>query len=205
MALGILVGGFYPEKAQAADRNWGNVDVAKKAIKNMAPVISDIKQDETSGSLVVAANEFIQKPLVAETEITPEPKPVARRTVAQKVNYVKPVIKEIPAEEVASNSVHNFPYGYCTYYVAQRRPIYWSGNAITWLSHAQIAGFPTGYTPSVGAIMVTSEGGYTGHVAYVEAINGEDITISEMNYNGWGVTSSRTISSSYGAIRGYIY
>ena len=178
--------------------------MAKKAIKNVAPVISEIKPDETSASLAMASTDFIQKPLLAETEITPEPKPVVKKTTVSQKTYKK-VAAEITYEPILDNAVHQFPYGYCTYYVSQRRPIYWSGNAITWLSHAQAAGFATGDTPQVGAIIVTSEGGYTGHVGMVDNVSGDQITITEMNYNGWGVISSRTISASYGAIRGYIY
>lgn len=154
----------------------------------------------------MSSSEFIQKPLITETEITPEPKPVIVRTaVAKQTTYKPKIAVETPVSEPDTSVNHNFPYGYCTYYVSQRRPVYWSGNAITWLSNARAAGFATGDTPQAGAILVTSEGGYTGHVAYVESVDGDQITISEMNYNGWGVISSRTISTSYGAIRGYIY
>jgi len=88
--------------------------------------------------------------------------------------------------------------------VASQRPIPWRGNAGTWLSGARAAGFATGDTPQVGAIIVTSESA-AGHVGIVSAVNGDQITITEMNYHGFGVISSRTISTSYGAIKGYIY
>ena len=105
----------------------------------------------------------------------------------------------------AGTDAHYFPYGYCTYYAAQRRFVPWSGNAISWLSGAQSFGFATGSTPQVGAIIVTSEGGKTGHVGIVDGVQGDQITITEMNYRGWGIISSRTISASYGPIMGYIY
>lgn len=100
---------------------------------------------------------------------------------------------------------NGYPYGWCTYYVASRKniPSNW-GNAGDWLYSAQRAGYATGYNPAPGAVLVTGES-WWGHVAIVEAVNGNSITISEMNYNGWGVTSSRTISTSNPVIKGYIY
>jgi surface antigen len=44
-----------------------------------------------------------------------------------------------------------------------------------------------------------------GHVAYVEQVSGGTITISEMNYRGWGVVDRRTLSAYGGVVRGYIY
>ncbi|MDO8529459.1 MAG: LysM peptidoglycan-binding domain-containing protein [bacterium] len=99
---------------------------------------------------------------------------------------------------------HKFPYGYCTWYVAQRRYVPWGGNAGTWLYHAKSAGYRTGKTPQVGAIMVSSES-WWGHVAIVESVSGGSFTVSEMNYKGWGKTSRRVISTSSRAVKGFIY
>jgi surface antigen/LysM repeat protein len=100
---------------------------------------------------------------------------------------------------------HRFPYGYCTWYVAQKRYVPWSGNAGTWLYHAKAAGYATGRSPRAGAIVVTTENRYYGHVAYVEKVSGDTITISEMNYVGYAKTSRRTLSASSRVIRGFIY
>lgn len=103
------------------------------------------------------------------------------------------------------SKVNGYPYGWCTYYVATRRsvPTSW-GDAKAWLSSAKRAGYSTGQTPVAGAIMVSSES-FWGHVSYVESVNGNEFTISEMNYKGWGVTSRRTVSTGSGIIRGFIY
>ena len=100
---------------------------------------------------------------------------------------------------------NGYPYGWCTYYVATRRyvPSSW-GNAKYWLNSAKRAGYSTGSEAAAGAIVVTSESGW-GHVAFVESVNGDSITVAEMNYEGWGVTSRRTISAHSGVIRGYVY
>lgn len=92
---------------------------------------------------------------------------------------------------------NSYAYGYCTWYVASRRgvPSNW-GNAYSWLSAARAAGYGTGSTPRPGA--VAWERG--NHVAYVESVNGNTVTVSEMNYwgggGGWGRRSYRTTSAS---------
>lgn len=100
---------------------------------------------------------------------------------------------------------NRFPYGYCTWYVAQRRGgVPWSGNAGAWLENARAYGYATGSEPVPGAIMVTRES-WWGHVAYVESVSGDMVTISEMNYQGYGIVSQRTLNKHDWRIRGYIY
>lgn len=99
---------------------------------------------------------------------------------------------------------HRFPWGWCTWYVASRRHVPWGGNAGTWLYHAKAYGANIGKTPKAGAIIVTNESSY-GHVGIVEKVSGGSITISEMNYRGFGVVSKRTISAKAGVIKGFIY
>lgn len=103
-----------------------------------------------------------------------------------------------------AGSGHRFPYGYCTWYVAQKRYVPWSGNAGTWLYHAQTSGYKTGKTPQVGSIMVSSES-WWGHVAIVEKVSGGTITVAEMNYKGWAKVDRRVIDASSRIIKGYIY
>jgi surface antigen/LysM repeat protein len=100
---------------------------------------------------------------------------------------------------------HRFPYGWCTWYVSQKRYVPWGGNAGTWLYNAKSLGYKTGRSPRPGAIMVTTENRYYGHVALVEKVNGDTITVSEMNYVRWGKMSRRTLSASSRAIKGFIY
>lgn len=99
---------------------------------------------------------------------------------------------------------HSFPYGYCTWYVSQKRYVPWGGNAGTWLYHAKVSGYKTGKSPEKGAIIVTSES-WWGHVGIVEKVSGGTVTISEMNYSGWGKVNRRTLSSKSRVIKGYIY
>ncbi len=103
-----------------------------------------------------------------------------------------------------SKGRHRFPYGQCTWYVAQHKYIPWGGNAGTWLYHARAYGAKTGKTPKVGAIVVTSESWY-GHVAIVTKVTKKTIRVKEMNYKGWAKVSSRTIPRNSRVIKGYIY
>ena len=126
---------------------------------------------------------------------------VANRKIASKATSST---KNVVSYSAGSRN-NGYPYGYCTYYVATKRavPASW-GNAKSWLSSARSAGYSTGSEPAVGAIVVTSES-WWGHVAYVEDVSGGNITISEMNYNGWGIVDRRTLSASGGVVRGYVY
>lgn len=106
---------------------------------------------------------------------------------------------------------NRYDYGYCTWYAYNRRaalgmPIggMW-GNASSWASLARGSGFSVNNRPGIGAVMQTANaaGGY-GHVSVVESVNSDgSITISEMNYNGWNVKSTRTIGAD--AVGSYNY
>lgn len=102
------------------------------------------------------------------------------------------------------STYNRFPYGYCTWYVASRRNIPWNGNAWQWYGNAIAHGSAVGRAPAPGAVMVTWESGI-GHVALVESVNGSSFTVSEMNYAGWGRTSTRTITTSSVPLIGFIY
>lgn len=137
--------------------------------------------------------------------------PEGGATIAQRPS--QPAITQTPSgidtqrkfnKQYYSSSAHRFPWGWCTWYVASRRHVPWGGNAGTWLYHAKAYGANIGKTPKAGAIIVTNESRY-GHVGIVESVKGNTITISEMNYKGFGVVSKRTLSGSGGVVKGYIY
>jgi surface antigen len=100
-----------------------------------------------------------------------------------------------PKPTVRSTSAGNgYVRGYCTWYAKNRRPDLPNnlGNANTWVSRARAQGLPTGSAPQAGAI------GQQGmHVVYVESVNGDGtVTVSEMNFKGRNVISSRTVPAS---------
>ena len=112
-----------------------------------------------------------------------------------------------------------FAYGQCTWYVASRRCVPWSGNADQWYYNAAKMGYKEGHSPIVGAIVVFWPGGdgasSVGHVAYVEAVGPADgvpagyFKQSEMNYSGngggWDRVSYRTLPDNSSGIQGFIY
>ena len=107
----------------------------------------------------------------------------------------------------AGSCGNHFTYGYCTWYVANRRCIPWFGNAWEWYGNAQASGFPVGSQARVGAVAVWDQrmSGY-GHVAYVESVQADGFTVSEMNYNGWNRVNTRFVPySNPGPLMGFIY
>ena len=102
---------------------------------------------------------------------------------------------------------NHFSYGYCTWYVANRRCIPWFGNAWEWYGNAQAYGYPVGSQARVGAVAVWDQrmSGW-GHVAYVESVQGDGFTVSEMNYHGWNTVNTRFVPySNPGPLMGFIY
>jgi surface antigen len=100
---------------------------------------------------------------------------------------------------------NRFSFGYCTWYVDNRRAVPWLGNAWEWFGQAQAYGWATGQTPRVGAIMVTWESSF-GHVAIVDAVNADgSYTVSEMNFVRWDVIDQRTIKPGGVPLIGFIY
>ena len=96
---------------------------------------------------------------------------------------------------------NRYAAGNCTWYAYERRlqlgrPIgsFW-GNANTWDDSARAAGFVVNNVPAPGAIIQNDwGGGGYGHVGIVERVDGQNIYVSDMNYAGYNVISSRTIS-----------
>jgi surface antigen len=96
-----------------------------------------------------------------------------------------------------------YPRGQCTWWVATQRPDlpYFrgrSGDAENWIESAQALNFPTGTKPRVGAVAVFRPGQYRagnyGHVAYVTAVDGEMITVTEANFRHHKAGTSRTLT-----------
>lgn len=100
-----------------------------------------------------------------------------------------------PATSPQNTSGNTYTSGNCTWYAKSMRPDLPNslGNAYSWLSNAIRQGLPVSYSPVVGSVAVAR--GY-GHVGMVTGIDGNRVHITEMNYNGLGVISSRWSDSS---------
>lgn len=161
---------------------------AQVAATEPAPVVSDRKPP--------AKVAFFVKPIITTTEMgKPEKELIAKQEAAKR--------RRIVSVPVGSGG---YSYGYCTAYASAKRPDLPKNlsHARYWVNGAAAQGYATGHTPQVGAIVQTAESDY-GHVAYVEGIEEGHLILSEQNYRGWGVVSTRKLPINSGVIRGYIY
>lgn len=108
---------------------------------------------------------------------------------------------------------NRYSYGYCTWYAYQRRaelgrPVgsFW-GDAVSWASYARNSGYLVNKTPAVGAVLHDPYSAPPwGHVAVVERVYADgSIDVSEMNYRGWNVVSSRNIGAAEAGRYSYIH
>lgn len=108
---------------------------------------------------------------------------------------VTPGVVAAPRAYDAGNT---YDYGYCTWYVKNRRGASIPnslGNANTWYSRAAGMGMAVGSVPKAGAVGTTTRGSL-GHVVYVESVNADgSINISEMNAPVFGGVTYRTASA----------
>lgn len=86
-------------------------------------------------------------------------------------------------------SGNNYAYGYCTWYVANKRYIPPSmGNAYSWPYSARRLGMTVSGSPRAGAAGVARRGN---HVVYIERVEGGTVYYTEMNGPaGWGRVNS---------------
>jgi surface antigen len=123
----------------------------------------------------------------------------------------------------AAYGYNGYDYGFCTWYVANRRTQVGRslpsnlGNASTWDNRASAMGLSVNKTPAVGAAAVTSQSG-AGHVVFVEQVNSDgSIWVTEMNSSGqvsmtntaraggWGKVDWKLFSASQAASFNYIH
>jgi len=104
-----------------------------------------------------------------------------------------PISRENPPQTIKNSSRATsgwYPYGQCTYFVSTQRSVGQWNNARDWTWQAKRDGWSTGSTPVVGAI-----GQKGNHVVYVTSVNSDGtFSLSEMNYQGVGVVTYRTVS-----------
>ena len=150
---------------------------------------------------------------------------------------IPPYIPPIPPEpNLYSNSYNKTLnpfaqanlYGQCTWYAWGRanevtgKNIPCRNNAKTWYDVARNNGYSVGSVPKANSIAVWSKGEY-GHVAYVEAVSGNNVTITESNwdrvtygyqytiedgiyyYSGYKTLTISQMNGRYGTLLGYIY
>lgn len=137
-------------------------------------------------------------------DIGPAPIPVIVRAVELPQTALVPQATVEPMlYPVKSGLTNSYTWGNCTAYVASKLPVPgdW-GNAVSWGYQAAAQGYEVSDLPKVGTIAWSITDSYLGHVAIVEAVNGGQVIISEMNYQGLGVVDTRVANP--GEFR-YIY
>lgn len=172
------------EAEQAEEKATKAAEDAKKLAEEKAAISTEIEQ--LKARIAQAEAEIAEK--------------ARQRELAAAQAAIVPVAPTYTAQATAPTvaargvvSGNGYAPGYCTYYVKNRRPDIGNqwGNANQWLYSAQAAGYATGPTPVPGAIAVQGN-----HVAYVESVQGDTATISEMNYGGLWRMNTRTVPAS---------
>lgn len=162
--------------------------VSQNKVKQTKVVKSPVRKASQAKKVVKQPVQQASKKVVV--------KQAPKQAVAKAVNVA---FKPAQVQKSVANRGNLYAYGNCTYYAFDRRAqlgrsigSLW-GNANNWNYAAKVAGFKVDKRPEVGAIFQTAAGPY-GHVGVVESVNPNGtITVSEMNYAGFNVKSSRTI------------
>lgn len=200
LSFSILISSL-PVKASSLPSDFselvleGDNQSLQQTLNSLDPYTPLIKEKD-SLSTQLNQEQFLDKPLLEKT--------LTRRELARQKRTT--LSRDRRDYSFYERKINGYIYGFCTWYVANKRsdiPNNW-GNASNWLSSAQQDGFAVNQEPRVGAIIVTAES-WSGHVAYVEQVNQESITISEMNKIGWNLISTRTLNINSPVIRGFIY
>lgn len=107
------------------------------------------------------------------------------------VKTIQPKAQTIRAIGRAAIRGNGYTPGQCTWHVKNLKADLPNnlGNANQWVGRARAQGIPTGSTPRVGAAGMRKTGN---HVVYVLQVRGNEVLISEMNYN-WIPYAKRTI------------
>lgn len=190
------------EELAVKDKKESDDKTVKYTVSEGDTLVNIASSYDTEWTRIFDKNENISDPNVLNPGITilipDEEEKLPNRTDELKIEAPAPAQANATEDSYQPPAISRRPsvgngysYGYCTWYAKQKRPDLPNqmGNAISWVSSARAMGIPTGPEPRAGAI------GQSGnHVVYVEKINGNGtITVSDMNYAGWGVVTIRKV------------
>lgn len=170
-------------KLDASAATATNTNVAPKADDTKANTEAPAESADTQAQQADTQTQKVEK---TATTSTAQPTTMSTATHAA------------PTYSTAGNS---YPAGQCTWFV--KNALSWVGNnwgnASGWGASAAAAGRTVDGQPSTGSVVVFAAGsqgaGALGHVAVVDSVNGDSITISEGNFTGMAY-HTRTISAS---------
>ncbi|MER7071919.1 CHAP domain-containing protein [Terrabacter sp. NPDC000476] len=116
-----------------------------------------------------------------------------RRSLSSTPSATVATAPSAPSAAVGGRSAYNWgSAGQCTWGVLNKwyqsegyYPGGWTGNALVWAERAAGAGYTVSGTPRTRSILVLQPGVYgsssAGHLGWVTAVNGDQVTIIEMN------------------------
>ena len=179
-------------------------------LNNIAERYKVEKQEIVSFNNILGQEDiFIGQTLIIPDGVKPRIVLPTREIVQNIENLTPDQVRARFSTNNFNGQSHSFPFGQCTWWVAQKRAIPAWGHAKNWLSNAERHGFRTCRgrycIPKVGAVIVITGCPTFGHVAYVEKVRGNKITFSEMNNIGWGRVNYQTITIGSHRIIAFIY
>ena len=160
---------------------------AKQAPK--AAVIQDVVVEQAKAKAAAAKQAATDRATAAQRAS----RSVSRTSLTTSTATTKSSVNSTPQASSGSRSGHNWATaGQCTWGALNKwyqsegyYPGGWTGNASGWASGAASAGYTVSGTPRVRSIVVLQPGVYgsssAGHVGWVTAVNGSQVTIVEMN------------------------
>ena len=170
------------------------VDGIQYTVKDGDTVQSLATRFNTSQARIVSYNDLeLSNPTVGQKLIIPG----GILPTEQRPGYVAPHPRSygyssgsygVDVSMARASAGNRYAPGYCTWYAYEKRvqlglPVgsFW-GNANTWASYARAAGLQVDSTPTPGAILQTTAGGY-GHVGIIESVDWGSgmLTYSDMN------------------------
>ncbi len=174
----------------------GYAPAAQKAVTQRATapkprVIEDIQvKTERAAAKAAAAKAAAERKAAAARAS----RDLTRRTLTSTTSTTKSVSNgSVPSASSGMRSSYNWAtQGQCTWGALAKwhasegyYPGGWTGNAMEWASGAANAGYTVTGTPRTRSILVMQPGVHgsssVGHVAWVTAVNGNEVTIIEMN------------------------
>lgn len=126
--------------------------------------------------------------------------------IAWSSNQIESVLLSVSNEfapKIEISGLKSYGNGSCVPYARYKTNIQLTGWAGDFMNIAEDAGYATSTIPAQGGMVITNE--TKGHVAVVEEIKNDFIIVSEQNYEGLHIVSTRKISINSSIIQGYIY
>ncbi|WDF83159.1 CHAP domain-containing protein [Lacticaseibacillus pabuli] len=175
---------------------------AKKETKNLQDILKANK------SLLGNLQDKFNKATAAADKAAADKKAAAAAAKSAKTVQLSASVSASGAAGGSySSSGNTYPWGQCTWYAKQRSG--WAGNGwgngAQWGASAAAQGFTVNHTPAAGSLVVFGAGQMVGnwqadpaygHVAYVESVSGDSITISQggMGFGNPAGPNTQTIS-----------